>query len=525
MQINWRPRSLFGKLLLAHLIVILITLLAIGIYFSYLVEKYFSSAHEWEITGQVEKIAEMLAMEFRAGNYEEVEKMSETLALSTDAKIRIIDEQKNNVVISIPQEGDFEPGVDLEPNEIDFILQGDSLSKKIYGPVLQRQLVAMPIFKEAPVEKDEEELVAVVPEVIGVIIVSAPLTSIKATITQISRLVLYSFFFAAIVAGMLAFSLAKTISRPLQAMTRAARDMVKGNFRSCINISDTGELGQLAATFNQAVEEVNKTVQEQKRLQALQQNLVTNVSHDFRAPLTSIQGFAEAILEGFIREDEKEKYLRIILSNTLHLKRLVDDLLEFASIESGHARLRWEEVSPYRMAKRALDTVFPKARDKQIRLDYAAGESLPTIWGDNNKLYRVLVNLLENAIAYTPEGGKVLLQSWLDGENENIIFAVSDNGIGIPPEEIPYIWERFHKVDKARNRAQRGKGLGLSIVRKLVGLHHGQVKVESEPGKGSTFFVILPAMSKSRPDENASSNMMAVKESDETSTNGIKRVN
>jgi signal transduction histidine kinase len=523
MQINWRPRSLFGKLLLAHLIVILITLLAIGIYFSYLVEKYFSSAHEWEITGQVEKIAEMLAMEFRAGNYEEVEKMSETLALSTDAKIRIIDEQKNNVVISIPQEGDFEPGVDLEPNEIDFILQGDSLSKKIYGPVLQRQLVAMPIFKEALVEEDEEE--PTIPEVIGAIIVSAPLTSIKATVTQISRLVLYSFFFAAIVAGLLAFSLAKTISRPLQAMNRAARDMVKGNFRSRINVSDTGELGQLAATFNQAVEEVNKTVQEQKRLQALQQNLVANVSHDFRAPLTSIQGFAEAILEGFIREDEKEKYLRIILSNTLHLKRLVDDLLEFASIESGHARLRWEEVSPYRMAKRALDTVFPKARDKQIRLDYAAGESLPTIWGDNNKLYRVLVNLLENAIAYTPEGGKVLLQSWLDGENENIIFAVSDNGIGIPPEEIPYIWERFHKVDKARNRAQRGKGLGLSIVRKLVGLHHGQVKVESEPGKGSTFFVILPAMSKSRPDENASSNMMAVKESDETSTNGIKRVN
>ena len=206
-------------------------------------------------------------------------------------------------MISIPQEGDVEPGVDLEPNEIDFILQGDSLSK-IYGPVLQRQLVAMPIFKEALWKKTKKNLA--IPEVIGVIIVSAPLTSIKATITQISRLVLYSFFFAAIVAGMLAFSLAKTISRPLQAMTRAARDMVKGNFRSCINISDTGELGQLAATFNQAVEEVNKTVQEQKRLQALQQNLVTNVSHDFRAPLTSIQGFAEAILEGFIREDEKE---------------------------------------------------------------------------------------------------------------------------------------------------------------------------------------------------------------------------
>ena len=226
----------------------------------------------------------------------------------------------------------------------------------------------------------------------------------------------------------------------------------------------------------------------------MQRNLVANVSHDFQAPLTSIQGFVDAILEGFVREEEKEKYLKIILNNTLHLNRLVDDLMEFANIESGHIKFRWEEVSPYRVAKRALDIVFPKAHEKKIRLKYDYDDNMPGIWGDSDKLYRVLVNLLENAITYSPEGGKVVLKNWLDKDNGKIVFTVKDHGVGIPTEEIPYIWERFHKTDKARNRAQQGKGLGLAIVRGLVSRHHGEVKVKSELGKGSTFYVILPAM-------------------------------
>ena len=206
MKFKWHPQSLFGKLLVAHLIVILITLLSIGIYFSYLVEKYFSSAHEWEITSQVEKIAEMLAAEFKIGDYEEVRKMSQTLSHSMDTKIRIIDDQNNDVVITMPQEGSVGRGIDLEPNEIEFILQGDSLSKKIYGPVLQRQLVAMPIFKGSTEISDENmEVDSAMPEVIGAIIVSAPLTSIKATVAQISRLVLYSFSLLPLSPGYLHF--------------------------------------------------------------------------------------------------------------------------------------------------------------------------------------------------------------------------------------------------------------------------------------------------------------------------------
>lgn len=508
-MIKWRPPGFFGKLLAAHLIVILVTLVAVGFFFSYLMEKYFFSPHEWELTDQGEKIAAMLAVEFQSGNTEEAIKMARTLALSLGVKIRVIDKQKNEVVIAMPQGFDRDPGVDLEAGEIDYVLQGDNLSKKIYGPASQRLLVAMPIFKEAGEGEDSDtvQAEAAEPEIIGAITVSAPLSSIKATVARVSRLVLFSFFFASLVAGLLAFSLSKTISRPLQAMTRAAREMAGGNFRSRIQVQDdTGEMGQLAAAFNQAVEEVDKTVQEQKRLQALRQNLVASVSHEFRAPLTSIQGFVDAMLEGFIKEEERDKYLQVILSNTLHLNRLVNDLLELASIESGYIQLRQEKVSPRLLAERALDTVLPQAREKDISLECALGAELPAIRGDQDRLYQVLVNLLENAIAYTPAGGRIMLECVPyvqdvaeDGiqadsvDKSMLVFKVRDNGPGIPPEELPYIWERFYKVDKARDRANKGKGLGLAIVRELVHLHHGQVKVESIPQKGSTFFVILPA--------------------------------
>ena len=177
----------------------------------------------------------------------------------------------------------------------------------------------------------------------GVITVNAPLTGITATIAQISRLTLYSGILAAVIAGILAFSLAKNISLPLQAMTKAARELVKGNFKSRIEVNTSGELQELAATFNQAVDEVEKTVAEQKRLQALQQNLVANVSHEFRAP-DFYTGFADAMLEGFVTEEERERYLRVILDNTLHLNRLVNDSLELSSLESGHVQFKWGSV-------------------------------------------------------------------------------------------------------------------------------------------------------------------------------------
>lgn len=483
MNTKLTPQSLFTKLLAAHLVVILITLLAVGFLFSYLMDRYFMTAREADLRIQAENGAQELAVEFKSGNLAEVRIMSQTLSRSMGAKVRVINEENEQIALALPDES-VETGVDLDDSEIEDVLHGNTVAKKIYGPAMQRLLVAIPIFQEEE-DGDPEN-----PSVIGAIIVSAPTTAIKTAAAQTSRLVLYSLAFATVVAGIFAFSLSKSISRPIQAMTRAALAMKEGNFSTRIEINDKGELGQLAATFNQAADSMKTTLDEQKRLQDLRQNLVASVSHEFRAPLTSIQGFVDAMLEGFVHDEEKEKYLHIILNNTMHLNRLVNDLLELASIESGYIELQWEDVSPYLLAERAANTVLPQAKDKEITLDFHCAPGMPPLRGDSNRLYQVLVNLLENAITHSPAGGNVILEC--TSTSKAVTFSVHDNGVGIPPEEIQNIWERFYKVDKSRNRAHKGKGLGLAIVKELVLLHHGQVSVNSTPGKGSTFTVTLP---------------------------------
>jgi signal transduction histidine kinase len=484
MTLRWVPQSLFARLLAAHLAVILFTLTAVGFLFAYLMDRYYFTAREWELTSQAENVAEMLAIEFKAGNPGEVARMAQTLASSLDIQVRVIDREKNEVAFAQSRHSGNDIVVYPDLSEIDHVLQGGFLSKKLYGPALQRLLVAIPIFKEEENNPSNEQ------KVIGAIIISAPLSSIRSTIAQISRLFFFSFIFAILVAGSFAFPLAKSISRPLHAMTQAALALRKGNFKEQISVQATGELGQLSAAFNQAVTELQKTLQEQQRLQMLRQNLVANVSHEFRAPLTSIQGFVDAMLEGYVQEEEKEKFLNIILGNTMHLKGLVDDLMEFASLESGYAELHPVAVSPESVAEKAMNTVLPQIRQKNHQLNYYPDNPLPQAHGDPDRIYQILVNLLENAINYTPDGGAIDLK--IRGEDDHVIFSVTDNGLGIPAEELPHIWERFHKVDKARDRANRGKGLGLAIVHRLVQLHHGRVEVESELASGSTFSVILP---------------------------------
>lgn len=506
-------RNLFFKLFWSHLLVVVITLVVVSFFFSYMVERYFFSAREWEFMSEAEKVVEVLEEEVRRGNRGEIQKLASVLAVSMDKNIRVIypSYQNNGQMIeAIPRPQEEETQIGLDQNEIEHVLQGNSLSKKMLGPDMQGLLVAFPLFQEPALSQlpdkvrihgenelermDFERDVVIQAnreEVIAAITVSSPLTGVEATIAQVSRLAIYSGLFATALAGILAFSLAKKISNPIRKMTKSARELIKGNFRSRTKVEGGGELAELSATFNKAVHEIEQTVEEQKRLQNMQKNLVASASHEFRAPLTSIQGFVEAIKDGFVEdEEERQKYLQVILDNTFYLNRLVNDLLDLSSMETGSFQLRWEPVELQELLKKAVDNIQQKASHKKIQLELKHEEMLPLIWGDKDRLLQVLNNLLENAVYYTPHGGVITVYAAKD--QEEIMFSVSDTGTGIPQEELPYIWDRFYKVDKSRNRAYKGKGLGLSIVKELVRMHNGRVDVTSTSDIGSTFYVYLP---------------------------------
>lgn len=492
-----KPGSLFGKLMLSHLVVVALSLLIIGFSLTYMIENYFFSARELEIVGQARDAAYLIGEDLAKDDPEAVRKTSETLAYSLDAKIRVLNYNRLTVITfdpEIDQERrviESETGIGLEEREIEHVFKGNMLTKKVYGPALQRVLVAAPILQDNHDSEFGMDSEDDLPAVIGAVTLSVPLRGIEETIAQISRFMLYSGIVGVFFAAVFAFSLSKKIARPLQKINRAALDMAAGNYRSKIAEEGDDEIGGLIKTFNYSVEQVEKNHEEQKRLENLRRNLVANVSHELKAPLASVRGYSELMLDGLIEESEKEKYLKIILDNSVHLSRLVDDLLTLSHLESGQVSLELEDIPVEGLARWSFESVAPRSETNDIKLSIDLKPSLPVIRGDRHRLHEVLVNLLENAIAFTPPGGEVKLRVYQSGLR--LILEVQDTGCGISGEELPYIFDRFYKVDKSRCRSSAGSGLGLSISRQLVELHGGVIEVESCPGLGSTFRVVLPA--------------------------------
>ncbi len=232
-------------------------------------------------------------------------------------------------------------------------------------------------------------------------------------------------------------------------------------------------------------------VTELRRLERVRQDFVANVSHEFKTPLTAIQGFAETLLGGAIDDTRNNRrFLEVIREHAARLARLTDDLLKLARIEAGKLEVQFFPVNVMELIESCTDTTLLKAARKQIAIEIDLQQGLPSIRGDASLLRDVLQNLLDNAIQYTPEGGHIRVNA-IAGPRE-VIFTVADTGIGIPLAEQERIFERFYRVDPARSREAGGTGLGLSIAKHIVEAHGGRLSVESEIGSGSKFSFSVP---------------------------------
>ena len=232
-------------------------------------------------------------------------------------------------------------------------------------------------------------------------------------------------------------------------------------------------------------------VTELRRLERIRQDFVANVSHEFKTPLTAIQGFAETLLSGALEDPRNNRrFLEIIRDHAARLARLTDDLLKLARIEAGKLEVQFHPVAVMDLAERCAETAQLKAGQKQISLEIEIATDLPAVRGDANLLRDVLQNLVDNAIQYTPQGGRILVSAAV--KEREVVITVADTGIGIPLSDQERIFERFYRVDAARSREAGGTGLGLSIARHIVEVHGGRLWVESEIGAGSKFSFSIP---------------------------------
>jgi signal transduction histidine kinase len=264
----------------------------------------------------------------------------------------------------------------------------------------------------------------------------------------------------------------------IDAMDRIA----KGDFS--IHLEDDENNGML----KDLTASVNKMASELSQMENMRQEFVSNVSHEIQSPLTSIRGFAQALQNDQLTLQERHHYLQIIENESKRLSRLTEDLLKLATLESDQLKF---EPRPYALEKQIRSLILicePQWSAKHIEM--SADLAKVTIDADEDLLNQVWLNLLNNAIKFTPESG--IIKVSLQEANDKAVFRISDNGIGIAPEDQIHIFERFYKADKSRTRTKEGSGLGLAIVKTIVDLHTGSIDVESAPGQGTTFTITLP---------------------------------
>jgi two-component system phosphate regulon sensor histidine kinase PhoR len=246
-------------------------------------------------------------------------------------------------------------------------------------------------------------------------------------------------------------------------------------------------------------------ITELRKLERVRRDFVANVSHEFRTPLTAIQGFSETLLAGAIDDPQnRTRFLEIILEHSRRLARLTEDLLMLSKMDAERLELEIRRLSVSQLIESCLETAQRRAAEKDLRISVNAPERLPDIAGDRRRLAEVLQNLLDNAIQYTLPGGQIVLSAATVGEE--VVLTVSDTGIGIPQADQPRIFERFYRVDVARSREAGGTGLGLAIAKHLVEIHGGRLWVESEIGQGSRFHFSVPLFDSEPPTPRSSSN-------------------
>ena len=329
-------------------------------------------------------------------------------------------------------------------------------------------------------------LIGSVAAIINVLV--TPLLMFAATSDKI-LLVISLIYFLAITLGFAA-GIGVMTARRLRSLREGAARLSAGDFETRVDVEGADEVAELARAFNRMSAELGTAFERQRQLEQERRDLLAAVSHDLRTPLTSIRAMVEAINDGIVREpDEVRRYLDLVQQETEHLGRLIEDLFELTRIESGSLELRLGTVPVDELIAETVDVLRLGADEKGVAVDVSIAPDLPPLTADAARIQRVVINLIQNAVRHTPPGGRVDVRAdRLDG---HVRLVVEDTGEGISPEDQLHIFERFYRGEKSRSREGGGAGLGLAIARGIVEAHQGSIAVESTPGTGARFVVIL----------------------------------
>lgn len=327
---------------------------------------------------------------------------------------------------------------------------------------------------------------------VGTVYLHTRLTTIASSMRLLLQQTLIALAVCFAVAMLGSLLISKRVLRPLYDINLAARALAKGDFSQRIEVRDRGEIGQLVETFNMMSAELEK-------YENTRQSFVANVSHELKSPMTSIQGFVQGMLDGTIEGEDQKQYLEIVLSETKRLNILIGDLLDLAKIDSAQFPMHMTTWDLSEMLRRALIRFMAKIEDKHLELAVNIPEEQLMVRADSDRMAQVVTNLLDNAVKFCEERGT--LKIWAYRAEGKVHVNIANTGEIIPEADLPFVFDRFFKVDKSHNRKSPGTGLGLSIVKKIL-LEHGQdIWVNSKPGTGTVFTFTLEEAAREKEDK------------------------
>lgn len=479
-------KTLFSKLLKTYVLITLLSIVVAILFFYIFFKSYYFNEKEQQLITQGEKMAEILSPHIKKGDFRQSSLIINEYNHVNSSRMWIVN--KNGELISELEDQSIIDHLHPKTAQLDRALKGEVITshgfvKYIDDPVLS---VAVPIFADQ--------------QVIGVIFVCNPLSDITASVIEALKIVIFAGFISLIIVAFVSYFISQSITKPINELTESSLEIMKGNFTHQPKVNSADEIGKLANTFNNMRHALDKSLQDLENeknkiaaMERMQREFVANASHELRTPLTSVRGYLEAMLDGVITSKEQEnKYLRIILKETIRLHRLVNSLLDLSRIESGQIKVNIKEVPLADVINRTVTKLLPLAEDRFIALKTDLPDVLPPVLGDEDLIEQVLINYITNAIRFTPEDGTITINAAV--HEQNVHVHVIDTGIGIASDELANVWKRFYKIDKDRPLSKEGAGLGLSLVHEIMNCLDGKAWANSTVNKGSVFSFSLKTL-------------------------------
>lgn len=360
----------------------------------------------------------------------------------------------------------------IGPTERQQLLAGNEVTKIGYEKRFERQIISviLPFTDQNRLE--------------GIIYLYYPLAKISELAKEEVILLITGAVMFLIIAAFFVYQGTRRLLQPLANLQQAVNQMAAGDYQTRVEVTSKDEVGSLSSAFNQMASSIQQEDEAQK-------SFLATVSHELRTPISYVKGYSEAIQNGLIDEHKRDEAIQLIARESARMERLTNELMQLASKDEAGQSIVADPLVLAETIRDALSLLEQKAKAKNIQIDQRLDEELIVI-GDEEKLKQVFINIVENAIHYSPENARVIIES--KQINQEVQINIIDEGIGIPSEDLPHLTERFYRVNKARSRSDGGSGLGLSIVDQIVKQHQGSLKINSKLQQGTSVIVTLPLM-------------------------------